>query len=212
MKLKNLALALFALSAIVLLAGCASPAPDGPIGPQTPTTKYPDGSASAKVVIVEYSDFQCPFCGAAAVEIKRFKQDYGQEVRHEFRQFPLDNACNSGMGGQLHANACKAAVASECAADQKKFWEYHDRLFANQKNLDVASLKVYAAELGLDTEKFNNCLDTREKLDAVKKEIGEGYSAGVDGTPAFFFNGKKMNAGATYENFVIAYQNAKLSG
>jgi len=93
----------------------------------------------------------------------------------------------------MHPNAQKAAEATECADDQGKFWEYHDLLFANQSALDVASLKSYAAQLGLDTATFDQCLDGGQKTAEVQKDQQDGTSYGVGGTPAFFINGRMVS-------------------
>lgn len=144
---------------------------------------------SGKVEIVEFSDFQCPYCqqfyNVAYKEIKTKYIDTGK-VKLTFRQYPLP----------FHANAQKAAEASECANKQNKFWQYHDVLFikgqADGTGLAVTDLKKYAQDLGLDTNKFNSCLDSGETADIVKKDLTDGQKAGVSGTPTFFINGKKV--------------------
>jgi protein-disulfide isomerase len=116
---------------------------------------------------------------------------YEGKVKLVFRQFPLS----------FHPNAQKAAEASLCAADQKKFWEYHDVLFQNQKALQVDSLKKYAADLKLDTAAFNKCLDSGEKAATVKADMDAGQKAGVSGTPAFFVNGIVLSGAVPAEEF-----------
>jgi len=101
----------------------------------------------------------------------------------------------------MHPNAQKAAEASECADDQGKFWEYHDLLFANQSALDVASLKSYAAQLGLDTATFDQCLDGGEKTAEWQKDEQDGTSYGVSGTPAFFINGRVVSGAIPFEDY-----------
>jgi len=141
---------------------------------------------------VEYSDFQCPFCGKAQPTIDQVLKDYAGKVKIYFRQFPLT---------QIHQNAQKAAEAALLAGDQDKFWEYHDKLFQNQENLDVVNLKRYAAELGLDTAKFNAGLDSGEKAAQVSAELQEGAANGVQGTPAFFINGQLISGSQPYSAF-----------
>jgi len=145
-----------------------------------------EGSANAKVTMIEFSDFQCPFCGRffsdAYPQIKQNYIDAGK-VKLVFKNFPLT---------QIHANAEKAAEASECAFEQNKFWEYHDKLFQNQNNLGVSDLKKYAQQVDLDAQKFNSCLDTGKYASRVSQELQEGIAAGVDGTPSFFINGNKI--------------------
>jgi len=101
----------------------------------------------------------------------------------------------------MHPNAQKAAEASECADDQGKFWDYHDLLFANQSALDVASLKGYAAQLGLDTATFNQCLDTGKQTAEWQKDEQDGTSYGVSGTPAFFINGRMVTGAIPFEDY-----------
>lgn len=152
----------------------------------------PRGNPDAKVVIVEYSDFQCPFCGKAQTTVEQILNDYNGKVKLYYKQFPLT---------QIHPNAQKAAEASLLAADQGKFWEYHDLLFENQDNLDLASLKRYAAQLNLDMEKFNSGLDSGIKAQAVNKDLEEGIRNGVGGTPMFFINGQVVSGAQPYSVF-----------
>lgn len=149
------------------------------------------GPANAKVTIIEFSDFQCPFCARAQPTLEQIFQTYGSKVRLVYRDFPLS----------FHQNAQKAAEAAECADEQGKFWEYHDILFANQNALDTESLKKYAAELKLDSQKFNSCLDSGKYGQEVKKDFSDGQSAGVQGTPAFFINGRLVSGAQPFENF-----------
>jgi len=155
------------------------------------------GPEDAAVVIIEFSDYECPYCGASAGThqdlIERFTgqdptwepavpklKELAQEgkIKFVFRDFPLG----------FHQNAQKAAEASECADEQGKFWEMHDLLFENQTALDVPSLKDYASQLGLDTDQFNGCLDSGHMADEVRKDAQDGASFGVEGTPAYFIN------------------------
>lgn len=155
----------------------------------TTTTTIPAGNKT--VTILEYSDFQCPYCARAENTMKEIKKAYGDRVEIIFKHFPLP----------FHSYAEKAAEASECARDQGKFWEYHDMLFENQNKLDVDSLKKYATKLGLDREKFDSCLDNGEKADIVKSNYDEGVSKGVSGTPTFFINGRKLVGAQPFEKF-----------
>jgi protein-disulfide isomerase len=154
--------------------------------------KIPRGDPNAKITIVEYSDFQCPFCSRAKATMDQILKDYQGKVKLYYKQFPLTS---------IHQYAQKAAEASECAEDQGKFWEYHDKLFDNQGSLDTASLKKYAADLGLDTAKFNACLDNGDKSSQVNSEQQEGISNGVQGTPAFFINGQFISGAQPYSTF-----------
>jgi protein-disulfide isomerase len=149
------------------------------------------GPADAKVTIVEFSDFQCPFCSRAVPTIEKVLKDYDGKVRLVFRHFPLDG----------HPQAAKAAEAGACAADQGKFWEMHDKMFGNQQKLAVTDLKETAKVLGLDAAKFDKCLDSGEKKAAVQGDQKAGSDAGVSGTPAFFVNGVFINGAVPYEDF-----------
>ena len=158
------------------------------------TPKPVEGNPDATVKIVEFSDFQCPACGAAAPTVKKIMEEYGDKVSLEYKHFPLTS---------IHAFAFNAAEASECANDQGKFWEMHDMMFEKQDDLTIGSLKKYAETIGLDTEKFNNCLDSNAKAKYVTADFNEGIGKGVDSTPSFFVNGKKIESWK-YEIFAAA--------
>jgi protein-disulfide isomerase len=149
------------------------------------------GSEKAKVTIVEFSDFQCPYCSRVNPTIERVMQGYGDKVRVVYRQFPLP----------FHAQAQKAAEASLCANDQGKFWSLHDRMFADQGKLAVPDLKAAARELGLDGARFDACLDGGGKGSLVGADIDAAKAVGVQGTPAFFINGVFLNGAVPFEQF-----------
>ncbi len=151
------------------------------------------GNADAKVTLIEYSDFECPFCGRHYSTMKQLKEAYPNDIRVVFRHFPLS----------FHAEAQKAAEASECAADQGKFWEMYDIIFeANLAgDMSVSKWKSAASDLGLDTEKFNNCLDSGEKAARVAEDLNEGSGAGVEGTPATFVNGQVVSGALPFDSF-----------
>lgn len=149
------------------------------------------GGEKAPVTIVEFSDFQCPFCSRVNETIDQVMKTYGDKVRLVFRDYPLP----------FHEQAPKAAEAAQCAHEQGKFWEMHDKLFANQRALQVADLKKYAGELGLDQAKFDGCLDSGKMEAVVKKNLEEGGAAGVEGTPAFFINGRLVSGAQPFEEF-----------
>lgn len=133
----------------------------------------------AKVVMVEYSDFECPFCSRHHPTMQQIFDKYGDDVAWVYRHFPLS----------FHPQAEPAANASECAADQGKFWEYADALFENQDSLGEDTYKEIASELGLNTSKFNDCLENSTFQDEVDEDMASGRSSGVSGTPATFING-----------------------
>jgi protein-disulfide isomerase len=150
------------------------------------------GPANAPVTLVEFSDFQCPFCLRVAPTLKRLRQTYGDRIRIVWKDFPLT---------QIHPEAFKAAEAAHCARDQGKFWEYHDVLFANQQALQPDALKKYAADLALNTATFNTCLDTAKYGDRVQEQMGIGNGLGVGSTPSTFVNGRLVSGAVPYETF-----------
>jgi protein-disulfide isomerase len=151
------------------------------------------GSASAPVTIVEFSDFQCPFCQRVAPTLKRVRETYGDKIRIVWKDFPLT---------QIHPQAFKAGEAAHCAGEQGKFWEYHDRLFANQQALEASDLKKYGADLGLDAAKFNACVDSAKYGDRVRAGVEQGSKLGVNSTPTLYVNGRVLSGAQPYETFV----------
>jgi protein-disulfide isomerase len=148
------------------------------------------GPAGAPITIIEFSDFQCPFCGRVNPAITKAKDTYGDKVRIVFRQFPLN----------IHPQAPKAAEASLCANEQGKFWEMHDALFADQQKLAVEDLKAKAGTIGLDQAKFNTCLDTSAMAAKVAKDLEDGQKAGVSSTPSLFVNGRLIAGAVGFED------------
>jgi len=161
-----------------------------PVRTDIATAGYPSqGPDAAPVTIVEFSDFQCPFCGGLFPTLKTIEKNYPDKVRLVYRQFPLTN---------IHHFAQKAAEASLCANDQKRFWEFHDSMFGDQMHLTVDDLKKRAVDLKLNTAEFNSCLDSSAKVSAVKKDIEEGTKAGVNSTPSMFINGRFLSGSHPY--------------
>lgn len=138
------------------------------------------GPENAPIKIVEFSDFQCPFCVRFVPVLEQVISKYGDKVRLVFRQFPLS----------AHPQAFKAAEASLCANDQGKFWDLHEAMFENQQQLQVDNLKAKATALGMNAEQFNSCLDSGKFSASVQADIQAGIQAGVLGTPALFINGR----------------------
>jgi protein-disulfide isomerase/uncharacterized membrane protein/rhodanese-related sulfurtransferase len=140
------------------------------------------GNLQATLTVVEFGDFECPGCGLSEEAARQIRAQYGDRIRFVFRQFPLS---------KVHPQAEKAAEASECIAEQGKFWEGLEKLYAEQADLSEHALKRYAGELGLDQNRFNQCLDSGETASRINQDLADGHALGVPGTPAFFI-GKKM--------------------
>jgi predicted DsbA family dithiol-disulfide isomerase len=149
------------------------------------------GATDAPVTIVAFSDYECPFCKRAEPAVKSVLESYAGKVRLVYREFPLPN----------HRHAQKASEAALCAHDQGKYWQMQEKLFANQSALAVEDLKTYARGVGLDSERFDRCLDAGDKRGDIEKSIRAGDAAGVSGTPAFFINGRPLSGAASIERF-----------
>jgi protein-disulfide isomerase/uncharacterized membrane protein len=155
------------------------------------TAPHAKGPAEAPVTVVEFSDFQCPACGQAFRDLHDLVRRR-QDVRVVFRHFPLDQSCNEAMGRDVHPMACLAARAAECAAQQGKFWEYHDLLFENQSMLSRDALFAFARDTGLDIARFRTCLDDPATLDLVREDVRAGIALGVESTPTIFIDGRRV--------------------
>ena len=161
-----------------------------PLRAKIETAGFPSrGSAAAPVTIIEFSDFECPYCGGLFPTLKQVENNYADKIRIVYRQFPLTN---------IHPHAQKAAEASLCAFEQQHFWEFHDSMFGNQRELSVPDLKQRAVNLKLDAAKFNECLDSGREAAAIQVDIQEGARAGVTGTPALFINGRLLSGNQPY--------------
>jgi protein-disulfide isomerase len=161
-----------------------------PLRVKVETAGYPSqGPDNAPVTIVEFSDFECPFCGGLFPTLKEVEKNYAGKIRIVYRQFPLAN---------VHPHAEKAAEASLCAFEQQHFWEFHDAMFGNQKELSIPDLKQRAVDLKLDSEKFNECIDSGREAAAIQKDVQDGARAGVTGTPAMFINGRFLSGNQPY--------------
>ncbi|HVN85141.1 MAG TPA: DsbA family protein [Candidatus Binatia bacterium] len=149
------------------------------------------GPANAPVTIIEFSDYQCPFCGKAEQSVQELLSTYKDQVRFVYRDFPLS---------EIHPHAQKAAEAARCAGDQGKYWEYHGKLFQNQKELAPAKLQQLATDLRLDTARFQQCLADSIHEKAVLADLEIGASIGVTGTPTFFINNRYYSGALSFEN------------
>ncbi|HJT67499.1 MAG TPA: DsbA family protein [Pyrinomonadaceae bacterium] len=161
------------------------------------------GPENAPVTLVEYGDFQCPYCGAAHLILREVQQTMGDRLRFVFRHFPLT---------QIHPFAESAAEASESAAAQGKFWQMHNLLFENQDLLDERNLAAFAEQLGLDTDQFARDLRNHTYHDRVRQDFSSGVRSGVNGTPAFFINGFRYDGSWELGPLLAALQEAADNG
>ncbi len=149
------------------------------------------GPGDAPITIVEFSDFECPYCIRAEKTVSDVLAAYPGKIKLVYRDFPLP----------MHPKAPKAAEASHCAESQGKYWEMHDKMFAADGKIEVPDLKKYAREVGMDGDKFDKCLDGGEMAKAVKEHQDAGSKLGVTGTPAFFINGRALTGAQPIEEF-----------
>ena len=162
----------------------------GPFYEKVDTQGHPFiGPPNAPITIIEFSDFQCPFCSRMVSPLEKIRENYKDQVRLVFRQFPLNS---------IHPQAQKAAEASLCAANQNKFWEMHDLMFEDKK-LSLSDLKLKAASLKLDKIEFERCLDLNQFTEQVKQDIFDGARAGVTATPTLFINGRPLTGAVPYK-------------
>jgi protein-disulfide isomerase len=149
------------------------------------------GPETAPIQLIEFSDFQCPYCESAFPTVNQVLNTYGDRIHFVYRHYPL----------VIHPRARPAAEASQCAAEQGKFWPFHDKLFGDQSKLADEDFKRDAAQLGLNTAQFNACVDSRKYQGEIDNDIHAGDEAGVSGTPAFFINGRMLSGAQPFEAF-----------
>jgi protein-disulfide isomerase len=157
------------------------------------------GPATAPVELVEYGDYECPYCGAAQPAVATVLRARSDDVRFAFRHFPLT---------QIHVHAGLAAEAAEAAGAQGRFWEMHDMLFANQQRLEPDDLLDYALTVGVDVERFANELESHVHAPRVREHFMSGIRSGVNGTPTFFVNGYRHNGGYSPAELLAAIDEA----
>ncbi len=151
------------------------------------------GPETAPVTIVEFADYQCPFCGRHSREVlPRVLSEYEGEIRYVVVNFPIP---------RIHPLAPRAAEAAECAHDQGRFWDYHDLLFENQEALELTDLKGYATQVGLDAEAFDACLEGGVHAQKVQQDLQDGFRNGIDSIPTFFINGRRLVGAQPFEGF-----------
>ncbi len=154
-----------------------------------------EGGENAKVTLIMYGDFECPYCRRAYPVVKRLQESLGPDLRFVLRHFPLSS---------IHRHAMIAAEAAEAAAAQGAFWEYVDKLFENQHGLDPKSLSTMAADLGLDTDRFKQELDGHVHASRVEEDLDSGIMSGVNGTPTFYISGKRYDGPSEYREMYDA--------
>jgi protein-disulfide isomerase len=151
------------------------------------------GPKNAPITIVEFSDYQCPYCVSWHEQVyHRLISEYGDKIRFVYRDFPLT---------QIHPGAQPAAEAANCALDQDKYWEYHDAIFSGNYDLTRDGFLKIASDLGLEPKSFAECIDTNKYADEVQTDLQDGVSVGVQSTPTFFINGFQVVGAQPYENF-----------
>ena len=155
--------------------------------PNVSQADHAQGNLEADLVIVEYGDYQCPYCGAAYPVLKELMKEFGSQIKFVFRNFPLS---------EMHQYARPAAIAAEATNLQGKFWEMHDAIYENQRDLNENLLMKLAEQLKLNIPQFEKDLKSTELADKVDSDFESGIMSGVNGTPSFFVNGKKFDGGA----------------
>ena len=154
-----------------------------------------EGDEHGLVTLVEYADYQCPYCGAAHPVIKRLQKSLGKKLRFVFRNFPLTHS---------HPYALLAAQAAEAAALQGKFWEMHDLIFENQEQLEPEVLPRWAHEIGLDVNQFAQAVGEGKVTKRIEEDYASGLESGVEGTPSFFINGTRYESEDDYDSLCAA--------
>jgi protein-disulfide isomerase len=165
--------------------------------PPVSARDHAQGPSNAPLTLVEFGDYQCPYCGAAYPVVKKIQKTLGKKLRFVFRNFPLT---------QAHPYALVAAEAAEAAALQGKFWEMHDIIYENQGSLQPDILPAWAARVGLDLEKFGEAIRHADIVKRLKEDRMSGISSGVNGTPCFFINGMRYDDSADYDSLLAALE------
>ncbi len=158
---------------------------------------HAQGRAGAPVTLVEYGDYQCPYCGAAYPEVKRLQKALGKRLRFVFRNFPLT---------QAHPYALIAAEAAEAAALHGKFWQMHDLIYENQADLEPDILPAWAEKVGLDLDEFGTAIQQGGVSKRIKEDRMSGIRSGVNGTPSFFINGTRYDGAPDHDSLLAAVE------
>lgn len=160
------------------------------------------GPQDAPILIVEFADYECPYCQRSVADLKKIQEEFAGKVAVAFKDFPLP----------MHRNAQKAAEAASCAGRQGRFWDFHDLMFANTQKLEPVHLKEYARALKLDATRFDQCLDAGEQAAAVRADLAQAQRLGLTGTPSFFINGHFLSGAVQYSTLreIVEQQLASL--
>lgn len=167
-----------------------------------PSDTHMTGPKQAKVIVVEFGDFQCPACGVAYQVVKQIKEQYKGKINFAFREFPL----------MAHKYGYAGALAAEAASGQGKFWEMYDKLYSNQKEWSESKdaltiFASYAKEIGIDADKFKKDVESKKYDAKIQADLRDGNQLGINATPTFFINGKMYTGALTYDNFKSAVEN-----
>lgn len=153
-----------------------------------------------EITMIMFTDYECHFCGKTAMEIKKVLKK-NPNIRLIFKDYPLDMSCNERVTRPFHMQACNASLAARCAAEQGKFWEYHDLLYNNQGQINLENIKQFANNLNLDMKQFNQCLSNKKHLNKIITDIDEGVALGIEGTPTIYINGEQVVGYKTAEEY-----------
>jgi protein-disulfide isomerase/uncharacterized membrane protein len=158
-----------------------------------------EGAKDGPITVVSFSDFMCPFCRDLAMGLKNFLPTAGDQIRVRYKNFPLDGACNVRIGQTIHPGSCELALGGVCAEESGRFWEYHDKVFAQRWDRATRDdvLKI-GASVGLDGVKLKSCMDSAATRGLLAKDIDEGWRVGVASTPTIFVNGRRLQSAGVF--------------
>ncbi len=156
---------------------------------------YRKGGDNASVVLMEFADFQCPACKSVSGVLEEIHREFGEKVLVVYRNYPLDQSCNSAIQHKMHEHACQASVIARCAGQYGKFWAFHDLAYANQEDISDANIKDWGKKVGLTQEQIDSCWSNKDLLDKVKDDIALGNKLNIDSTPTVYINGRKVLGG-----------------
>jgi protein-disulfide isomerase/uncharacterized membrane protein len=162
---------------------------------------HADGRANALLVVVGFSDFECPHCAAASLMVDRLRREIGSSVRFVFKHFPLDSSCNRAIRRGMHGRrSCAAAIGAVCAGEQGRFWEYQEHIF--ERGTSAAAMRHTVGELGLDVDEWQQCLSSMRAASAVRNDIEDGLAIGIQSTPTFLIGEKVQRGGLPYDRML----------